>query len=179
LINHDMQTDEYSKEPVMSDFLEVTVDKFTFKVATDRFYTREGLWAQPSPLRAGAPPLLEGEGNQRVRVGLSDFLQQRSGDIAFAEIKPAGTALVLGDEVASIETIKVTVALSTPVAGTVIEVNPAMDTTPETINQDPYGAGWLTVIFAPNWKTDRSRLLDASAYFEVMKAEAEEETRTS
>ena len=147
----------------MVEFLEVTVDKFTFKVATDRFYTREGLWALPDA--------------DRVRVGLSDFLQQRSGDIAFAEIKPVGTVLAIGDEVASIETIKVNVAVSAPVNGTVIEVNPAMDTAPEAINQDPYGAGWLAVIAASDWEADRSQLLDPQAYFDVMKAEAEAEAK--
>jgi glycine cleavage system H protein len=147
----------------MSHYLGVTVDKFTFKVATDRWYTREGVWAF-------------GEGN-RVRIGLSDFLQQRSGDIAFAEIKPLGTTLAAGDEVASIETIKVNVALSSPVSGKVIEINPEMNTAPEAINQDSYGAGWLAVIAASDWDTDRSRLLDAAAYFEVVKREAEEETK--
>jgi glycine cleavage system H protein len=149
----------------MSDYLEVTVDKFTFKVATDRFYTREGVWVLPDA--------------DRVRVGLSDFLQQRSGDIAFAEIKPVGTSLSIGDEVASIETIKVNIALSSPVSGNVIEVNPEMDTAPEAINQDPYGAGWLAVIAASDWDAERSRLLDAAAYFEVVKREAEEEMKKS
>ncbi len=147
----------------MPEFLEVTVDKFTFKVATDRWYTREGVWAQPEA--------------DRVRIGLSDFLQQRSGDIAFAEIKPVGTALAVGDEVASIETIKVNVALSAPVSGKVIEVNPAMDAAPEAINQDPYGAGWLAVIETSDWETERSRLLDAAAYFDAIKREAEEEMK--
>lgn len=145
----------------MLELLEVTVDKFAFKVATDRFYTREGLWVQPEA--------------DRVRVGLSDFLQQRSGDIAFAEIKPIGTVLAIGDEVASIETIKVNVALSSPVNGEVIEVNPAMDTAPEAINQDPYGAGWLAVFAPTDWETDRAQLLDAPAYFALIKAEAEAE----
>ncbi len=154
----------------MPEFLEVTVDKFTFKVATDRWYTREGVWVLLSP----HSPLPEGEG---TRIGLSDFLQQRSGDIAFAEIKPVGTALAVGDEVASIETIKVNVALSSPVSGKVIEVNPAMDAAPEAINQDPYGAGWLAVIAATDWVADRSQLLDAAAYFEVVKREAEEEMK--
>jgi glycine cleavage system H protein len=147
----------------MPDMLEVTVDKFTFKVATDRWYTRDGLWVLPEA--------------DRVRVGLSDFLQQRSGDIAFAEIKPVGTTLNVGDEVASIETIKITVALGSPVSGTVSEVNPAMDTAPEAINQDPYGAGWLAVLAAADWDADRSRLLDSAAYFEVVKREAEEEMK--
>jgi glycine cleavage system H protein len=106
-------------------------------------------------------------------------LQQRSGDIAFAEVKPVGTPLSGGDEVASIETIKVNVALSSPVNGTVIEVNPAMDTAPETINQDPYGTGWLAVISPTDWETARSRLLDATAYFDVIEAEAAEEAGKS
>ena len=145
----------------MPEFLETTVDKFTFKVATDRFYTREGVWARA-------------EGN-RVRIGLSDFLQQRSGDIAFAEVKPVGTALGIGDEVAAIETIKVNIAVGSPINGKLIEVNPDMDLKPEVINQDPYGAGWLAVIEAADWKTDRTQLLDSQAYFGVVKAEAEEE----
>lgn len=147
----------------MPEFFETTVDKFTFKVATDRFYTREGVWA-----------LVEGN---RVRVGLSDFLQQRSGDIAFAEVKPEGTALAAGDEVAAIETIKVNIALGSPVNGKVIEVNPDMELKPEVINQDPYEAGWLATIEATDWETDRAQLLDPQAYFVVMKAEAEEEAK--
>ena len=147
----------------MPEYLEATVDKFTFKVAADRFYTREGVWA-----------LVEGN---RVRIGLSDFSQQRSGDIAFAEVKPVDTAVAVGDEVAAIETIKVNVILGSPVNGKVIEVNPAMDTAPEAINQDPYGAGWLAAIEATDWDTDRAQLLDPQAYFVVMKAEAEEEAK--
>jgi glycine cleavage system H protein len=151
------------KESLMSEFLETTVDKFTFKVATDRFYTREGVWALPEA--------------DRVWIGLSDFLQRRSGDIAFAEVKPVGTALSIGDEVASIETIKVNVGLSSPVSGKVVEVNTTLETTPEVINQDPYETGWLAVMAASDWETERSRLLDAAAYFEVVKREAEEETK--
>lgn len=147
----------------MPEYLETTVDKFTFKVATDRYYSDEGIWA-----------LAEGD---RVRIGMTDFLQQRSGDIAFAEVKPAGTALGAGDEVAVIETIKVNVSLTSPVGGTVVEVNPAMELSPEVINQDPYGEGWLVVIEASDWPKDRANLLDPQAYFERMKRQAEEEAK--
>ncbi len=149
----------------MPEFLEVTIDKFTFRVATDRWYSREGVWLLP---------LAQNEESHRVQIGLSDFLQQRSGDIAFAEIKPIGTLLSAGDEAASIETIKVNVTLDSPVSGQIIEVNPLMETAPEMINQDPYGAGWLAVIKAAAWDADRSRLLDATAYSEVVKRTAEE-----
>lgn len=147
----------------MAEFLETTVDKFIFKVATDRYYSREGLWAQA-------------DGN-RIRIGLSDFLQQRSGDVAFAEVRQPGTSLASGDEVAAIETIKVNISLSSPVAGKVVEVNPAMSDTPEVINQDPYGKGWLAIIEAIDWEADRSALLDPQAYFRLMKGQAEEETK--
>ena len=149
----------------MTEFLETIVDKFIFKVAADRYYSSEGLWAQA-------------DGNL-VRIGLSDFLQQRSGDVAFAEVKPLETSLVVGEEVASIETIKVTISLAAPVSGKVVEVNPAMSTMSEVINQDPYGEGWLAIIEAKDWEADRVFLMDPPAYFNLMKSQAEEETKKS
>jgi glycine cleavage system H protein len=149
----------------MTEYLETTVDKFIFKVATDRLYSSEGLWARA-------------EGN-RIRIGLSDFLQQRNGDVAFAEVKPLDTNIWVGQEIAGIETIKVTISLSSPVAGRVAAINPAMSTTPELINQDPYGEGWLAIIEATNWEADRPALMDSQAYFSLMKGQAEEETNKS
>ena len=149
----------------MSDFLETIVDKFTFKVATDRSYNAEGVWAK--------------EENGRVRIGLSDFVQQRSGDVAFAEVKPVGTTLAAGEEAAVIETIKVNITYTSPVNGKILEVNPAMNNAPEAINQDPYGAGWLAVMEVTDWEAERSKLLDPQAYFEIMKGQAEEETKKS
>ena len=145
----------------MPEYLEITVDKFTFKVATDRYYSGEGVWAK-----------LEGE---HVRIGLSDYVQQRSGDVAFAELKPQGTAVNFDEEIAVIETIKVNISLGSPVTGTVIEVNPAMETAPEVINQDPYESGWLAVVQATEWKADQGRLMDPKAYYARIKVEAEQE----
>lgn len=147
----------------MAEFLETMVDKFTFKVATDRLYNEEGVWAK--------------EENGHVRIGLSDFVQQRNGDVAFAEIKPAGTAIAAGEEVAVIETIKVDIAYTSPVSGKVLEVNPAVSDAPEAINQDPYGAGWLAVMEVTDWDADRARLLDPQAYFKTMKGQAEVEAK--
>jgi len=145
----------------MTDTLEFTLDKFTFRVPTDRYYSDEGLWARAE--------------DSQVRIGLSDFVQQRSGDVAFADVEPEGTSLAFGDEVAVIETIKVDIYFSSPVTGEVTRVNPAMETEPEIINQDPYGDGWLAVIEAEDWASDREQLLAPEAYFEEMKREAEEE----
>ncbi len=148
----------------MSEVLTFTLDKFKFEVPTDRYYSDEGLWLLPDV-------------DDGVRIGLSDFVQQRSGDVAFAEIKPQGTSLAVGDEVAVIETIKVDVYFESPIAGEIAEVNPAMDMEPEVINQDPYGDGWLAVIEAEDWERDREELLAPEDYFEVMKEEAEEEAK--
>jgi len=147
----------------MPEYLETTIDKFIFKVASDRLYNGEGVWALP-------------EGNL-VRIGLSDFAQQRSGDVAFVEVKPVGTALTFGDEVAVIETIKVNISLGSPVLGKIVEVNLDLELAPEVINQDPYGNGWLAVIESSDWQTDRLRLLEPTVYFVKMKTEAEEETQ--
>ncbi|MFN8472756.1 MAG: glycine cleavage system protein H [Anaerolineae bacterium] len=145
----------------MPDVLELTVDKFTFTVPTDRFYSDEGLWTQPD--------------ENRVKVGLSDYLQQSSGDMAFVMVRKVGSTLVFGQEVAQIETVKANVGLSSPVAGTIVEVNPALEDTPEIINSDPYGEGWLAVIEAQDWERDRARLLDAPAYLARIKTQVEEE----
>ena len=104
----------------MLEYLEITAGKFIFRVARDRFYNPAGVWALP-------------EGS-RIRIGLSDFEQQRSGDVAFVEIKPAGTTLSFDEEVAVVETIKSNLSLGSPVAGRVVEVNPGMAGAPEAIN---------------------------------------------
>lgn len=147
----------------MPEYLETTVDKFIFRVATDRYYSSEGMWAKS-------------EGNN-IRIGLTDFLQQRSGDVAFAEVKPVGSKLLLGDEVCVIETIKVDIFLTSPVSGIILEVNPFMDDSPEMINQDPYGEGWIAVIEAGDWENDKQELMDAKAYFTFMRGQAEEEAK--
>ena len=97
--------------------------------------------------------------------------------MAFAEVKPVGTPLSFGDELAVIETIKVDLSLSSPASGVVIEINPVMETAPEAINQDPYGEGWLALVEATGWDVDRLHLLDARAYFELMKRQVEQESR--
>jgi len=149
----------------MPEYLETTADKFTFRVATGRLYSPEGvwvLWVQP-------------ETANRVRVGLTDFLQQHSGDVAFLSVKAPGTKLQAGDELAELETVKVNLSVHTPVGGTILEVNKALDLTPEVVNKDPYGEGWLAVIETASWEADRAKLLDARAYLSVMQSQVEQE----
>ena len=147
----------------MVDYLQTTIGKLIFKVAVDRYYTNEGIWV-----------LQEGD---QCRLGISDFFQQRSGDLAFIEIKPEGTKVSCGEEFVVIETIKVNISLASPITGTIVTINPLLITTPEIINQDPFGTGWLVIIVASDWESDQKCLLEPNAYFLKMKAQAEEASR--
>ncbi len=149
----------------MTKYLECTADKFTFRVATDRLYTREGVWVLP-----------EAEG-KRVRVGLADYFQQHNGDVAFANVKAAGTSLRASEALGEIETIKAMVEVAAPVSGKVLEVNGALNLGPEAINQSPYEAGWLAVMEPSAWEAERAGLLGPAAYFVVMQKQVEEDLK--
>ena len=150
----------------MAEFLETTVDKFIFRVAMDRLYSPDGVWVLES-------------GDARVRVGISDYVQQRSGDAAFVHLELQGTVLARGDELAELETIKATLGVISPLAGAIVEVNAALDLSPENINQDPYGKGWLALIESTQWQTDRESMLDPSAYSKLIQAQAKAEMESS
>ncbi len=142
------------------EFLEANVDKFVFRVARDYRYADTDVWAQ----RKGG----------RVRVGLTDYLQQKSGDVAFVGSKPIGTMLAADDEIASLETIKVDLVIPTPIAGKVVAMNEALFAQPELVNSDPYGAGWLAEI-EPQTMADYDALFTAEAYLPRMQGRAEQE----
>jgi glycine cleavage system H protein len=143
--------------------LKVAVDKFTFQIPKGLSYSDAGLWVK-----------LEGD---RARVGLSDFAQQTSGDVAFVRTKPIGTGLNRGDEFGEIETVKVNVSFPSPVKGKIVEINPSLGEAAELVNQDPYGKGWLEVIELADWESDRRGLLDARSYAALVKDQAEAEMK--
>jgi glycine cleavage system H protein len=145
------------------DFLQVTVGKFIFRVKPGCLYTEVGLWA-----------VLD-DASGAVRVGLTDFRQQSSGDVVFVELPAVATRLAAGEDLANIETIKVDMAVPSPAAGEVTAVNEALDDAPELINQDPYGAGWLVELKPSAWPVPG--LLDAEAYLALMTAQAEEASK--
>lgn len=143
--------------------LEVMVDKFIFRVEEDRFYSHEGVWVA-----------LEGAS---ARVGLTDFSQQLNGDLAFASVKPAGTEINASDTFADIETVKAILELSSPVTGRILEVNAELEASPELINEDPYGKGWLAVLELHRWEEEKGALLDAPRYLALVKEQAEAEMK--
>jgi glycine cleavage system H protein len=142
------------------EFLQVTVGKFIFRVKPGCLYTEAGLWTALD------------DATGLVRVGLTDFRQQSSGDVVFVELPEPGIHVVAGDDLASLETIKVDLTVPAPVAGEVTGVNEALIEAPELINQEPYGAGWLVALKPVIWPAPG--LIDAEAYLALMTAQAEE-----
>jgi glycine cleavage system H protein len=143
--------------------LELAVDKFLFRFPAGLLYSEAGIWVR-----------FEG---RRARIGLSDFTQQRNGDVAFAEPKEIGTPVRAGDEVAVVETIKVNLSIPSPVEGKVVEVNNDLLAAPELVNQDPYEKGWLAVLEVEDNEAARGALKTAADYLALAKALAEAEAR--
>lgn len=146
----------------MSEYLETTHDKFIFKVKTGLLYSKDDFW-------------VEIQGDQAV-VGVSDFLQKVRGDVAFLETVEANSPIRQGEEAGKIETIKATFGIISPVSGTIIEINPEMESSPYLINQEPYGSGWIYRIQLTDWVGDQVALLQPQSYFELMKAKIIQET---
>ena len=102
------------------------------------------------------------EGNTAT-IGITDFAQGELGDIVYVDISSVGKALA-GEEVfGTIEAVKTVSDLFLPVAGTVTEINPALENEPELINSDPYGKGWIIKLTVNN-AADVDGLLTAEAY---------------
>lgn len=106
------------------------------------------------------------EGNTAV-VGITDFAQGELGDIVFVEIETVGETVAKEEVFGTIEAVKTVSDLYMPVTAKVLEVNPALDGTPELVNKDPYGDGWMIKIEIEN-VADLSGLLSAEQYEELV-----------
>lgn len=102
-------------------------------------------------------------GDGTVTVGITDHAQGQLGDIVFVELPEADRAVAAGEEFAVIESVKAASDIYSPVSGTVIEANEALEDAPETVNEDAYGAGWLIKVKVED-ASELEKLLDADAY---------------
>lgn len=98
-----------------------------------------------------------------VTIGITEFAQQELGDIVYIDINSVGKTLAENEIFGTVEAVKTVSDLFLPMAGTVNEVNPALDNNPELVNSDPYGQGWMIKMTATNL-ADADKLLDATAY---------------
>jgi glycine cleavage system H protein len=96
-------------------------------------------------------------------IGISDFAQNELGDVVFVEIETEGEELDQDEVFGTVEAVKTVSDLYMPVSGKVEEVNPKLESEPETVNQDPYGEGWMIKVKMKD-PSEAESLLDASAY---------------
>lgn len=101
-------------------------------------------------------------GNEAV-IGITEFAQQELGDIVYVEIETVGKALSAETVFGTVEAVKTVSDLYLPVAGTITEVNPDLAASPELVNTDPYGKGWMIRLTVDN-PSDLDKLMDAAAY---------------
>jgi len=96
-------------------------------------------------------------------IGISDFAQSELGDIVYVDINTKGKALEADAVFGTVEAVKTVSDLFLPVAGTVTEINPILESQPEKVNSDPYGDGWMVKMKVDN-KDDINNLMDVEAY---------------
>lgn len=110
------------------------------------------------------------DGDGTVTIGITEYAQGSLGDLVFVELPEAGTKVSAGDAVAVVESVKAASDIYAPIDGEIVEINEDLDESPERVNEDPFGQGWLFKM-AVNNADDLDGLLDAAAYSEIVDAE--------
>lgn len=123
----------------------------------DRRYTKDHEWVR-----------VEGD---LGTIGVTEFAQKQLGDIVFVELPEVGRALKAHEAFGTVESVKAVSELFSPVSGEVVEVNPDLSGSPETINKDPHGAAWMIKVRLTD-RQDLEALLDAAAYTAHVEAES-------
>lgn len=118
-------------------------------VPGDRRYTKEHEWAKTE--------------GQTVRVGITEYAQAQLGDVVYVELPQVGAEIRAGKTFGVVESVKAASDLYSPITGKVVEVNGALESSPETVNSDPYGEGWMIVV-APSDVAQLDGLLAAADY---------------
>lgn len=110
------------------------------------------------------------QNDSRVTIGITDFAQREMGELTYLELPDVGEHIEVGQPFGVIESVKASEELYSPVTGTVVEINEKLMDTPELVNDDPYGEGWLIVVEMES--TDELKtLMTAQVYVEMLKRE--------
>lgn len=105
------------------------------------------------------------EGNMAY-IGITDFAQSELGDIVYVEIETLSKELKRHDVFGTVEAVKTVSDLFIPISGKVLEINPKLNSNPESVNKDPYGEGWMIKISIAD-KSEMNDLMDAGAYMKM------------
>jgi glycine cleavage system H protein len=101
-------------------------------------------------------------------IGISDYAQKELGDVVYVELPSVGDTFEKGDALSNIESVKAVSDIIAPIGGEVVEVNEALEDTPENINSDPFGSGWIFKLKIDN-EEELADLMDNVAYDEYLK----------
>lgn len=116
---------------------------------SDRVYSKEHEWVQ-----------VDGD---VATIGISEFAQDQLGEVVYVDLPGEGDMLTAGDSFGEIESVKSVSELFAPVSGEIVEINSALDDSPETVNSDPHGVGWMVKVRVES-DADLSSLLSAEEY---------------
>lgn len=122
-------------------------------IPTELRYTREHEWAKQ-----------EGD---KIRVGITVYAQQQLGDVVFVELPKVGAKVTAAKTFGVVESVKAVSDLFAPITGEVVEINTELVKTPELVNQDPYGRGWMIVV-KPTSMAEWQQLLTDKQYEEFL-----------
>ena len=131
------------------------IDKF--EVPEDLYYTRDHAWVR-----------IEGE---RIRIGITDFMQKMAGEITFIRLPRAGKVLEPDKTLFTLQSGKWSGKVLVPAAGTVVDINKELAVVPKSMNDDPYGNGWVAVMEPANMADVASLLLTGEQVVEFLKEE--------
>ena len=122
-------------------------------IPADLRYTREHEWAKR-------------EGN-RVRVGITAYAQEQLGDVVFVELPKKGSKVTAQKTFGVVESVKAVSDLFAPISGDVVEINRELEQSPQIVNQEPYGRGWMLVV-TPSNAAEFDQLLTAEQYAQFL-----------
>ncbi|MCH7510503.1 MAG: glycine cleavage system protein H [Proteobacteria bacterium] len=109
-----------------------------------RYHPREHLWVKPEG--AGEP--------ESVLIGMDELQLDNLGELAYVDLKPAGTVVQAGDSFGTLEAAKMTAEIFAPLSGTIVQVNEAALTRPLLVNEEPYAGGWLVELAPSQWQEE-------------------------
>ncbi len=119
------------------------------KIPEELRYSKDHEWAR-----------IEG---RRVTIGITDHAQEQLTDVVYVELPVVGKVVKAGDVLGTVESVKAVSEIFSPLSGTVVEVNRALEDAPEIVNADPYAKGWIVVLEISD-PTEGKGLMDAAAY---------------
>jgi len=127
-----------------------------YEIPEELYYTKEHEWARI-------------EDEEVVVIGITDYAQKELHEIIYVELPSVGLVVKQMETIGTVESVKAVSEIYSPVSGEIMEVNEELIESPELLNQDPYGEGWIAKISPKNLKKDLENLMTAEQYMEYIK----------